>query len=162
MNNVYIVFLTSGSYSDWSMSNVCAFLDEQKANDYCEILQARQDRRALALTKKYDHMRAWHNDNTMPDFSIDEQRDRNKINSIKKHDRSAKQNKRLQEIQDRWQEIQAQRNEYNKAQLAEEDEFINSLDFLFYEDKAALTDRNGNEYYRTDGSYSVEEIELRE
>jgi hypothetical protein len=161
MDKVFVVALHSGSYSDYSMELVSAFLDSSLADEHCEMLQKQIDRHKLATKQKYDHMRVWYDSNFTPDLNRHEKQDFHRISAIKENNRSAKDNERLKDLQQQWNNLSQEREEYNKSRLDEENRFIRSLDFLTDEDKEALTNKSLNSFYRTDGSYSVEEVELK-
>lgn len=133
MDKVYIVMLHTGHCDETSYTEaVCAFLDYQKATEYCKKLNADINRIKIALDLLHKNQVKWIKENPRPRLS----------------------NKATDKERMFW-------INYTQSMQDEEKRFFSSLDLLTDEERDNLC-THGKFHYQTDESYSVEELEIKD
>jgi len=131
---VYILVKEAGSYSDYSMANIAAYLDvdtaeaaKSKAEEDCDTIRR-------ARSECFTYIREWVKLNPTPE-----------IPSYRSTEYKA---------------ARAVYNNWEGLRREEEYRFYNSLDYLTTQQKLDLV--NPKVYFETDASYSIQELEVIE
>lgn len=69
MNKVYVVYVEQGEYSDYRMTNICAFNNAEDAKGFCDIKNQRNTRIQKAKNDAYSYMnKEWEMEHRRPDY----------------------------------------------------------------------------------------------
>jgi hypothetical protein len=164
-NIIYLVVKSASSYSDSSWQAICAFLDRQKADKYCEKANDGLELIRKAKIQLHEHIKVWDAGRfrRYPVFFLSHQESTQYLKlQEKSNKRSKKENVRFEELTNKMKTLQDERVQFTVDMRAEQKRFIYTLDFLTDEQKNNLTDPTRLNYYETDADYNVEEVEVKD
>lgn len=170
MKSIYIAVKESGSYSDYSKTNIRAFYNEHDAEIF---IKAKNDEIILfkkASSQQYTHMNEWLKEDKKRDYrsyssynawyeiqTIAKQSGVNRYAPIIKQQLSPEKVARIEELEIIVATMKSKMKEHFHLYQAEEKDFIRSLDFLDEEQKERFIE---SRYRDTDSNYLIETIEI--